>query len=45
MEFREDRTVLRNWAGTKGEDGLKTYWDERNRRSLDGLPTGIEANL
>ena len=45
MDYREDRTVLRTWAKDKGDDGLKTYWDERNRRSIDGLPTGIEANL
>lgn len=45
MDFREDRTVLRDWARDKGPDGLATYWDTRNRHSLDGLPTGIEANL
>jgi hypothetical protein len=37
--------VLRNWAELKGEDGLTAYWDERNRTSIDGLSTGIEANL
>jgi hypothetical protein len=44
MEFREDRQVLRNWAADKGEDGLRAYWAERNTLSLDGRPTGIEAN-
>jgi hypothetical protein len=44
MEFREDRQVLRNWAEDKGEAGLRTYWAERNGLSLDGQPTGIEAN-
>ena len=24
---------------------LAAYWAERNRNSIDGLPTGIEANL
>ncbi len=45
MEFREDRPVLAKWAADKGKDGLATYWDTRNRQSIDGLPTGIEANL
>ena len=45
MDFREDRPVLRDWAVGKGDDGLRTYWDERNRHTIDGLPTGIEANL
>ena len=45
MDFVEDRPVLRKWATDKGPDGLRTYWDTRNRQSIDGLPTGIEANL
>jgi hypothetical protein len=45
MDFREDRPVLRDWAVGKGPDGLRTYLDERNRQTIDGLPTGIEANL
>ncbi|WP_309663805.1 pyridoxamine 5'-phosphate oxidase family protein [Tabrizicola sp.] len=45
MDFREDRPVLKNWAEDKGPDGLATYWDTRNRETIDGLPTGIEANL
>jgi hypothetical protein len=45
MDFREDRQVLRNWAEDKGEAGLRAYWADRNTLSLDGEPTGIEANL
>jgi Pyridoxamine 5'-phosphate oxidase len=45
MNFREDRPVLKDWAEAKGLEGLRTYWDERNRHTIDGLPTGIEANL
>ena len=45
MDFREDRPVLKSWAEGKGADGLRSYWDERNRQTIDGLPTGIEANL
>ena len=45
MDFREDRPVLKTWAEGKGPDGLRSYWDDRNRQTIDGLPTGIEANL
>lgn len=45
MDFREDRPVLKKWAEDKGSEGLTTYWDERNRQTIDGLPTGIEGNL
>jgi Pyridoxamine 5'-phosphate oxidase len=45
MDYREDRPVLKDWATGKGPEGLRSYWDERNRQTIDGLPTGIEANL
>ena len=45
MDFREERPVLRDWAAAKGPEGLRDYWNERNRQTIDGLPTGIEANL
>jgi hypothetical protein len=45
MDFRDDRPVLKKWAEDKGPEGLRTYWDTRNRETIDGLPTGIEANL
>ncbi len=45
MDFRGDRPVLKSWAEGKGAEGLRSYWDERNRQTIDGLPTGIEANL
>lgn len=45
MDYRMDRPVLHTWATEKGPEGLHTYWDTRNRETIDGLPTGIEANL
>ena len=38
------RTVLRDWALAKGEDGLTTYWAAHNTQTIDGAPTGIEAS-
>lgn len=45
FEYKGQRDTLSKWAEDKGEDDLRAYWDERNRHTLDGLPTGIEANL
>jgi hypothetical protein len=45
MAFAGERPVLRDWATGKGEDGLRAYWAEKNRATIDGLPTGIEGNL
>ena len=43
MQAASERMTLRQWADDKGQDGLRTYWSDRNRTSIDGLPTGIEA--
>ena len=45
MDLKDERPTLRTWAEGQGQSGLATYWDTRNRQSIDGLPTGIEANL
>lgn len=39
------RQTLIDWATRKGEAGLADYWATKNARSIDGLPTGIEATL
>jgi hypothetical protein len=38
MDYREERPTLQQWATRKGDDGLRTYWAERNAESIDGLP-------
>ncbi|MEM7185819.1 MAG: pyridoxamine 5'-phosphate oxidase family protein [Bacteroidota bacterium] len=35
MDFNEERTLLTAWGTKKGEDGIKKYWEEKNRVSLD----------
>ena len=37
-----DRPSYGNWIRGKDESGLKAYQHEKNRVSIDGLPTGIE---
>ncbi len=38
-EFQGERNALKKWAENQGEDGLKTYQQENNQESIDGLPT------
>jgi hypothetical protein len=46
FEHKGDRTMLDDWARSRGEDGLREYWTKKNLLSLDGLETGIqEGNL
>ncbi len=44
-DYVGEREQLNDWARKKGADGIRTYWEERNKTSIDGLPTGIDANL
>ncbi|MEK7393221.1 MAG: pyridoxamine 5'-phosphate oxidase family protein [Fibrobacterota bacterium] len=41
-EYKGDRTLLDDWAQTKGEEGLREYWAKKNLASIDGLETGME---
>ena len=41
MEFRADRTRLRDWAGARTDEELGAYRAEKNASSIDGLP-GID---
>lgn len=43
MDFTEDRQVLTQWAEKRGPEGIRDYWQEKNRQSIDGLPTGIDG--
>ena len=36
-----ERPALENWAASKGADGLRDWWADENRESIDGLPTGF----
>lgn len=41
FEYQGERNRLLEWANQKGEEGIKEYWQSRNRLSLDGKNTGI----
>ncbi len=41
MEQPRQRDLMDGWARKKGPDGIAAYQDEKNRVSIDGLPTGL----
>ncbi|MCU0525260.1 MAG: pyridoxamine 5'-phosphate oxidase family protein [Elainella sp. Prado103] len=45
FEHTSDRDSLIDWAIKKGEVGLQNYWYEKNRVSIDGLPTPLGDEL
>jgi hypothetical protein len=38
FKYEGEREQLHAWAKHRGTEGLKTYRQEKNRRSIDGLP-------
>ncbi|MCB1614650.1 MAG: pyridoxamine 5'-phosphate oxidase family protein [Pseudomonadales bacterium] len=43
-EFIGQRDTLLKWAEGRGEEGIRQYWQDHNRLSLDGKKTGIEGD-
>ncbi|MEE4377123.1 MAG: pyridoxamine 5'-phosphate oxidase family protein [Candidatus Competibacteraceae bacterium] len=41
FDFQGERTQLKQWAEKKGQQGIQSYWEEKNQQSLDGKPTEI----
>lgn len=41
FDYQSEREQLSDWAHKKGEEGIRQYWEEKNQRSIDGLPTHI----
>lgn len=40
-DFTGERDQLIKWADTKGDAGIRLYWEDNNQTSLDGKPTHI----
>ncbi len=40
-EYQGERDTLARWVEKKGKQGILEYWREKNRVSIDGLPTGL----
>lgn len=45
FDYVDEREQLNQWAVNKGEQGIRDYWQEKNKLSLDGVPTGIDKVL
>lgn len=45
MAYEAERPDAEAWAAEKGPEGIRAYWGEKNRQTLDGFPTGIETAL
>ncbi len=41
-ELKGERQMLVEWTLKKGEDGIREYRRQKNRVSIDGLPTYLE---
>ena len=42
-DYQGERSALNQWAEQKGTNGIETYWDQKNRVSIDNMPTHIFA--
>jgi len=45
MKYESERDQHFSWAQKKGPEGLKEYQQQKNRRSIDGLPGLSESGL
>lgn len=45
METVSQRDTLTRWAEGQGPEGIRAYWDKKNRTTIDGFATGIETQL
>ncbi|HLT84473.1 MAG TPA: pyridoxamine 5'-phosphate oxidase family protein [Phototrophicaceae bacterium] len=41
FEYVEQRPLMGSWATSRGPEGVRAYQQQKNRVSLDGLPTGL----
>ncbi|MBZ0303655.1 MAG: pyridoxamine 5'-phosphate oxidase family protein [Anaerolineae bacterium] len=41
--YQGQRDTLNKWAEARGEEGVRQYWQEKNTRSMDGLPTHLAS--
>ncbi len=45
-EYIGERELLNEWAATKGDEGIRQYWIDKNQTTIDNIPTHIiEKNL
>ncbi|MBD2870264.1 pyridoxamine 5'-phosphate oxidase family protein [Paenibacillus arenilitoris] len=45
MAYEGERDTLQRWSVQKGEEGLRQYRQEKNSRTIDGMPTPLGKSL
>ena len=46
LSYEKERPLLADWATKKGDGGVRNYWQEKNKMSIDNIPTHIiEKNI
>ena len=44
FDYKEDRqSLVRHWI-RQGAENIRKYWNLKNKKSIDGLPTGFEPD-
>lgn len=41
MDYVQERDTMPKWVEARSDAELRTYWAERNTKTLDGKPTGV----
>ena len=41
FDYREERDTLDKWTADRGPEGIAAYWQDKNRQTIDGAPTGM----
>lgn len=41
MDYKEDRSILKDWAEKQGQEKIESYWEEKNQYSIDQYETKI----
>ena len=41
FDYVGERELFNDWAEQKGEEGIRKYWAEKNKVSIDNQPTNI----
>ncbi len=44
FDHQGPRDTMDHWTADRGPEGIASYWEARNQRTIDGLPTHILAN-
>ena len=40
MEYQSERDTMQKWVDGKSNEDIRTFWAEKNQKTIDGKPTG-----